>query len=38
LRISEYTVEDHLKAIFTRIGVSSRGELAARILAEHDTD
>jgi len=35
LRISEHTVEDHLKAIFTKVGVSSRGELAATIFAEH---
>lgn len=35
LRISEHTVEDHLKAIFTKVGVSSRGELTARIFAEH---
>jgi DNA-binding CsgD family transcriptional regulator len=37
LRISEHTVEDHLKAIFTKVGVSSRGELTARIYAEHYT-
>ena len=37
LRISEHTVEDHLKAIFTKVGVSSRGELAARIFATHYT-
>ena len=37
LRISEHTVEDHLKAIFTKVGVSTRGELAARIFAEHYT-
>lgn len=35
LRISEHTVEDHLKAIFAKVGVSSRGELTARIFAEH---
>jgi DNA-binding CsgD family transcriptional regulator len=37
LRISEHTVEDHLKAIFAKVGVSSRGELTARIFAEHYT-
>lgn len=37
LRISEHTVEDHLKAIFAKVGVSSRGELTARIFTEHYT-
>lgn len=37
LRISEHTVEDHLKAIFAKVGVSSRGELTARIFVEHYT-
>ncbi len=37
LRISEHTVEDHLKAIFAKVGVSSRGELTATIFAEHYT-
>ena len=32
LRISEHTVEDHLKAIFTKVGVSTRGELTAHLL------
>jgi DNA-binding CsgD family transcriptional regulator len=31
LRISGYTVQDHLKAIFAKVGVSSRGELAHRL-------
>jgi len=35
LRITEHTVEDHLKAIFTKVGVSTRGELTAKIFAEH---
>ena len=32
LAISEHTVEDHLKSIYTKVGVASRGELAARIM------
>ncbi|HZA87120.1 MAG TPA: helix-turn-helix transcriptional regulator, partial [Acidimicrobiales bacterium] len=35
LRISEHTVEDHLKAIFAKVGVASRGELSAKIFADH---
>lgn len=31
LVISEYTVQDHIKAIFTKTGVSSRRELSGRI-------
>jgi DNA-binding CsgD family transcriptional regulator len=33
LGISEYTVQDHMKAIFDKTGVSSRKELAARLFA-----
>jgi DNA-binding CsgD family transcriptional regulator len=34
LRISSNTVQDHLKAIFEKVDVSSRGELAARIFTQ----
>lgn len=35
LRISENTVEDHLKAILGKVGVGTRGELTARIFSDH---
>jgi DNA-binding CsgD family transcriptional regulator len=34
LYISQNTVQDHLKAIFEKVSVSSRGELAARIFRQ----
>ena len=35
LHLSTHTVRDYVKAIFDKVGVSSRGELVARLFAEH---
>lgn len=35
LGISTYTVRDHVKAIYDKAGVNSRGELVARLFADH---
>ncbi len=35
LRIAENTVQDHLKAVFDKFGVRSRGQLLASIFSDH---
>lgn len=38
LFLSQHTVRDYIKAVFDKVGVTSRGELVAKLFAEHYSD
>ena len=38
LFLSAHTVRDYITAVFEKVGVSSRGELVAKLFAEHYSD
>ena len=38
LYLSAHTVRDYIKSVFEKVGVSSRGELVAKLFAEHYSD
>ncbi len=38
LFLSSHTVRDYIKSVFEKVGVSSRGELVAKLFAEHYSD